>query len=151
MAWLQVWLRRLLRREEGKAPPQVLEEPPLRWDFLSPEAVAAGELERAARSAYRKGRYEECIELARRALSYDASNLFAYHYLGLALAQLGRWEAAEEAFRRAQEHADPMGLSEIWLQHLAQWKATGQPPPAWAEVPIEEGERDGWQDSGGGG
>jgi len=66
-------------------------------------SLAQGELGRAYLT---EGSLESAIGTLREAVDLDRSNWAAWSFLGLALAEKGKPEAAEEAFGKAIRHAD---------------------------------------------
>lgn len=79
------------------------------------DAVAAVELERAARAALRTESYAEARDLAAEAIRLAPHNLMAHHYLGQALLALGRREAALAAFEAARPFDLSIGLVDTWI------------------------------------
>jgi len=134
-------------REERPRPqpppePEVFAPPP------SSESSVAVEFERAARTAFRQGRYEEAIELARKCLELDDLNLMAYYYLGLAYVELGQWAAGLAVFQQAQSKGDPLGLAEGWIAEVEQRRAAAEEKES-GETGPESAAAEGGADSGG--
>jgi tetratricopeptide (TPR) repeat protein len=122
-------------------PPPAAPEPTVEEESLyatATESSVARQYEQAARTAFRQGRYEEAIALAEQSLRLDPGNLFAYHYLGSAYLELGRFDEGIAAFERAREQGDPLGLTEGWVQEAEQRRAAG--PADTAAPPKEEPE-----------
>lgn len=104
--------------------------PPREEELLyapSNEANVARQYEQAARQAFRRGQYEEAIELAEHSLRLDADNWMAYYYLGSAYLEKGCFDEGIAAFERARERGDPLGLVEGWIQEARQ-RIPGSPP-----------------------
>lgn len=93
----------------------------------SNEANVARQYEQAARHAFRRGQYEEAIELAEHSLRLDADNWMAYYYLGSAYLEKGCFDEGIAAFERARERGDPLGLVEGWIQEAQQRISAGPP------------------------
>jgi tetratricopeptide (TPR) repeat protein len=86
----------------------------------SNESNVARQYEQAARQAFRRGHYEEAIELAEHSLRLDPDNWMAYYYLGSAYLERGHFEEGIAAFERARERGDPLGLVAGWIQEAQQ-------------------------------
>lgn len=111
---------------EERPRPQPPPEPAVFVPPPSSESSVAVEFERAARTAFRQGRYEEAIELARKCLALDELNLMAYYYLGRASVELGQWEEGLAVFQQAKSKGDPLGLADGWIAEVEQRRAAAE-------------------------
>lgn len=111
------FLHTLLTGKRSPPPPRTEEES---LYTVAGESRIARQYEQAARAAFRRGRYEDAIELATHSLRLDPDNWMAYYYLGSAYLEKGCFDEAIAVFERAREQGDPLGLVEGWMQEAQQ-------------------------------